>query len=117
MILLIVLFGILSGTAGSIYVFVGGSGLGMVALAYMVFGAGGVVLAGLVVGLARSVRDARETPEDETFEAIAVQTLTRVTSPVTPSQARGTSASPSTRSGLVGGGMTTPGNTSKPNRS
>ena len=45
------------------------------------------------------------------------QARLRVTAPVTPAQASCTSSSPSTRSGLVGGGITTASSLRKPKRS
>ena len=111
----LVVIGFVAGAAAAIVSLASGAGLGAALLSYIVFGSGALVAAGVFVGVLRvwraRQRRARELDADDDSD----YALARVTVPVTPSQAAGASARPSTRSGFVGGGMITSGSTSNPN--
>lgn len=112
MILLLVCAGFIAATTAAVVAFVSGAGLVAAAVAYVLFGTAGVFAMAIVVSLVRVGRSiiARGDGNAPSY-AVA-----RVTVPETASHAPGTNARPSTRSGLVGGGMTTSESTSNPNR-
>ena len=110
MILLLVFAGFLAGSSAAVLALAGGGGVLVALAAYAVFGVSAVIVTAVLLALGpirRGRTDARPRAYPE---------VNRHTSPATLFHAPGASSTPSTRSGLVGGGMITSGSTLKPKR-
>lgn len=111
MIVVFITAGIVTGLIAAVAAVMSGAGFIGALVAYMAFSILAFLAAAIVAALLPERRGAHDAPEPRYRTGAA-----RVTSPATPVQASGTNARPSTRSGLVGGGIVTSGKTSKPKR-
>jgi len=124
MILLLVLIGFIVGVSAAGVSLIGGAGLIAALAAYSFFGVLAVVAAALVIELApfRPARGAAPhavptAPGPRWRKAQPMSPVSaRVTGPIRASHAPGTRATPRTRWGLVGGGISTPSRMSNPKR-
>lgn len=112
MILLLVFAGFLAGGSAAVVALVGGGGVLVALAAYAVFGVSAVIVTAVLLALGPiRLRRAGAGPRLRAYPEV-----NRHTSPATPIHAPGTKSTPRTRSGLVGGGMITPGRMLKPKR-